>query len=65
MIQDPELRRKLAKEGRLWALAFVCALVGAGTVAATDSVAPGVLAFLITLVVLAPVLYVYERRHRA
>ena len=62
---DPELRRKLAKEGRLWALAFVCALVGAGTVAATGSVPPGIVAFLVTLAVLAPLLYAYERRHRA
>jgi len=61
---DPELRRKLAKEGRLWALAFVCALVGAGTVARTGSVPSGVLAFLIALAVLAPLLYVYERRRR-
>jgi hypothetical protein len=29
------------------------------------SVPSGVLAFLITVVVLAPLLYVYERRHRA
>ena len=49
MSGDPELRRKLAKEGRLWALAFICALVGAGTVAATDSLPPGILAFLVTL----------------
>jgi hypothetical protein len=64
MPTDPELRRKLAKEGRLWALAFVCALVGAGTVARTGSVPAGVLAFLIALAVLAPLLYVYERRRR-
>jgi hypothetical protein len=64
MPADPELRRKLAKEGRLWALALVCAVVGAGTVARTGSVASGVVAFLITVGVLAPLLYVYERRRR-
>jgi len=62
---DPELRRKLAKEGRLWAMAFVCAVVGAGTVAVTGAVPPGVLAFLLTLAVLGPALYLYERRNRA
>ena len=65
MAPDPELRRKLAKEGRLWALALVCALVGAGTVAAKGAVLPGVLAFAVTVAVLGPVLYLYERRHRA
>ena len=65
MPPDPDLRRKLAKEGRLWAMAFVCAVVGATTVAVTDAVPPGVVAFLLTLAVLAPVLYLYEKRHRA
>ena len=65
MPPDPELRRKLAKEGRLWALAVVCALVGAGTVTVTGAVPPGILAFLVTVVVLGPLLYLYERRHRA
>ena len=65
MPTDPELRRKLAKEGRLWAMAFVCAVVGAGTVALTESLPSGVLAFLTTLAVLGPALYLYERRRRA
>lgn len=64
MPTDPELRRRLAKEGRLWALAFVCALAGAVTVAVTDAVPPGIVAFLVALVVLGPLLYLYERRHR-
>jgi len=62
---DPDLRRKLAKEGRLWALALVCALVGAGTVAITDALTPGIVAFVIAVAVFAPVLYLYERRRRA
>ena len=64
MPPDPELRRKLAKEGRLWALAVVCALVGAGTVAVTGRLSPGILAFLVTVTVLGSLLHLYERRHR-
>ena len=64
MDRDPDLRTKLAKEGRLWAMAAVCATVGAVTVALTDRVPPGVLAFLITLAVLGPLLRLYERRRR-
>ena len=64
MERDPELRAKIAKEGRLWALAAVCATVGAGTVAATESVPSGVLAFLLVVAVLGPLLYLYEKRRR-
>jgi hypothetical protein len=45
-------------------MAAVCATVGAVTVALTDRVPPGVLAFLITLAVLGPLLRLYERRRR-
>ena len=65
MERDPELRAKLAKEGRLWALALVCATVGAVTVAVNDAVLPGVLAFLATVAVLGPLLRRYEKRRRA
>ena len=65
MERDPELRGKLAKEGRLWAMAAVCATVGATTVAMTDSVPSGVLAFLLVVAVLGPLLYLYEKRRRA
>lgn len=65
MPPDPELRAKLAKEGRLWALAAVCAAVGATTVAVTDALTPGVLAFLASLAVFGPLLAWYERRHRS
>ena len=64
MERDPELRGKLAKEGRLWALAAVCAAVGAVTVALTDSVPTGVLAFLLVVGILGPLLYLYEKRRR-
>jgi len=62
---DRRLRGKLAKEGRLWGLALVCATVGAVTVAVTDKIPPGVLAFLVSVAVLAPLLFAYERRVRA
>lgn len=62
--KDPELRAKLAKEGRLWALALVCATVGATTVALTGSVPYGVLAFLAMVAVLGPLLRRYEKRRR-
>jgi hypothetical protein len=62
--RDPELRAKLAKEGRLWALALVCATVGATTVALSGSVLPGVLAFLVMIGVLGPLLRRYEKRRR-
>jgi Flp pilus assembly protein TadB len=62
--RDPELRGKLAKEGRLWAMAAICALAGAVTVASTDSVPTGVLVFLAAVAVLAPLLHRYEKRRR-
>jgi hypothetical protein len=60
---DPELRKQLLKSGRLWLLSLVCASVGAYTVWSTGSVGSGVLAFLAALVVLGPILWLYERRH--
>lgn len=62
--RDPELRAKFAKEGRLWGLALICATVGATTVALTDAVPPGIVAFLIAVLVLAPLLRAYEKRRR-
>ena len=61
---DPELRRKLFQQGRLWLLSLVCATAGAATVWATNSLPWGVLAFLICLAVLGPLLWLYERRRR-
>jgi Flp pilus assembly protein TadB len=64
MEADPGRRRELAQQGRLWLLALVCATVGAAVVWRTDSVYVGTGAFLLTLAVLGPVLYLYERRAR-
>lgn len=60
---NPHLRRQLLKSVRLWLLSLICASVGAATVWATNSIGPGVLAFLGALVVLGPILWLYERRH--
>ena len=60
---DPELRKQLFKSVRLWALSLICATVGATTVWATGSVGSGVLAFLGSLLVLGPILWLYEKRH--
>jgi hypothetical protein len=62
--QDPELRQELSKEGRLWLLSLVCASAGAVTVWATDSLGQGVLAFLVSVAILGPLLWLYEKRRR-
>jgi hypothetical protein len=59
---DPELRKQLLKSARLWLLSLICASVGAATVWATGSIGSGVLAFVGALVVLGPILWLYERR---
>lgn len=56
------VRAEAAKQTRLWAMSAICALAGAGMVWRTGEVIPGVSAFLITLAVLGPLLWVYERR---
>lgn len=62
MIEDPETRRQLAKQGRLWALSLVCAAAGALTISRTGSLGTGILVFLACLAVLGGVLLAYERR---
>jgi hypothetical protein len=62
--QDPELRQNLSKEGRLWLLSLVCAAAGAITVWATDSLGRGVLAFLVSVAILGPLLWLFEKRRR-
>jgi len=62
--RDPELRQKISKESRLWLLSLVCASAGAVTVWATDSIGQGVLAFLVSLTILGPLLWFYEKRRR-
>ncbi len=62
MPEDPQTRRQLAKQGRLWLLSLVCAVAGTATIVATDSLGRGVAAFLIAVLVLGPLLWLYERR---
>jgi|JI102314A2RNA_FD_contig_41_6320740_length_2047_multi_2_in_0_out_0_4 Flp pilus assembly protein TadB len=58
------IRADIAKTARLWGLSLVCATVGAYVVWRTDTLLPGIYAFLITLAVLGLALYAYERRRR-
>jgi uncharacterized membrane protein YoaK (UPF0700 family) len=67
VVADPEIRRQLAKQGRLWLMSLVCATAGAVTIQWTASLAIGVAVFLACVVVLGPLLWIYEkkRHHRA
>ncbi len=62
--RDPELRKQLFKSVRLWTLSLICALMGSVTMWQTNSVSFGVLAFLASLVMLGPILWLHERRRR-
>jgi hypothetical protein len=62
MALEPRTRDELAKQARLWSLSLICATIGAVVVWRTDALLPGIAAFAITLAVLGPALYVYERR---
>ncbi|GAA3570263.1 hypothetical protein GCM10022197_28340 [Microlunatus spumicola] len=65
MVQlDPKRREELGQTARLWLLGLPCAAAGSYVVWRTDSVPAGILAFLVALVVLGPVLWIYERRRR-
>jgi hypothetical protein len=59
-----DIRAKLAKEGRLWGMSALCALGGALTIWRTGSIAYGVLAFAICLLVLGGALMAYEKRRK-
>ena len=67
VVEDPKTRRQLAKQGRLWLMSLVCATAGAVTIQRTASLAIGVAVFLACVVVLGPLLWIYEkkRHHRA
>ena len=64
MVQDPETRRQLAKQGRLWLMSLVCATAGALTIQQTASLAVGVAVFLGCVAVLGALLWIYEKRRR-
>ena len=64
MAEDSETRRKIAKEGRLYLLALVCATGGALTVYFSGRLVTGIFVFLLCVLVFGPILYSYEKRHR-
>lgn len=64
MAEDQKTRRALAKEGRLYLFALVCATGGSLGVYLTDRVMVGVFVFVVCVLALGPVLYAYEKRHR-
>jgi hypothetical protein len=59
-----DVRSQLAKEGRLWGMSAVCALGGALAIWRTGSIAYGVVAFLLCLLVFGGALMAYEKRRR-
>ena len=64
MAPDPDTRRQLAKQVRLWLLSLVCATIGATVVWRTDDLMLGVLAFLASVAVLGSLLWAYEKSRR-
>ena len=62
MIEDPETRRQLAKQGRLWLLSLVCATIATAAIVKTDSLSTGIVVFVVCVAVLGAVLWLYERR---
>ena len=61
---DPDIRRQLAKQGRLWMLALICATAGSVTVWRTNNLLAGILAFLAAVALFGTALWVYERRRK-
>lgn len=64
MPEDQKRRREIAKEGRLYLLALICASGGALTVYLTNRLASGIYVFLLCVLVFGGLLYQYEKRHR-
>lgn len=62
--QSNDVRAGLAKEGRLWGMSALCALGGALTIWKTNSIAYGVVAFLVCLAVFGGALLAYEKRRK-
>ena len=61
---DPDERRHLAQQARLWTLSLICATIGSLTVWRTGSLATGILAFTAATSVFGGALWLYERRRR-
>lgn len=63
-IEDPETRRQLARQGRLWLLSLLCAVAGTIAIVRTGSLSTGIGVFGLTVVVLGGLLWAYERSRR-
>jgi hypothetical protein len=64
VVEGPETRRQLAKQGRLWLMSLVCAAAGALTIQRTASLAIGVAVFLGCVILIGPLLWIYEKKRR-
>lgn len=64
MALDPKVRTGLAKEGRLWILAAICAVPGAIVADRTQDWWAGAAIFAACFLVLGPLLWLYERRKK-
>lgn len=64
MAEDPSTRRALAKEGRLYLLALVCATAGALAVYLSDRFLVGLFVFLVAVLIFGPLLHAYEKRRQ-
>ena len=64
MPEDAETRRKIAKEGRLYLLALVCATGGGLGVYLSGRLTVGIFVFALCLLVFGPLLHAYEKRRR-
>jgi Flp pilus assembly protein TadB len=64
VIDDPKTRRQLAQQGRLWLLSLVCATIATLVLTQTGSLRTAIVVFLGCVVVLGPLLWLYERRKR-
>jgi uncharacterized membrane protein YhhN len=62
--EDAKRRREIAKEGRLYLLALVCASGGALTVYLTNRFVSGVFVFLLCFLVFGLLLYRYEKSRK-
>lgn len=61
---DPKIRTGLAKEGRLWLVAALCAVPGAAAAQKSGDWWTGAAVFAACFAVLGPLLWLYERRKK-
>lgn len=59
-----DTRAQLFQQARLWGMSLICAVVGTVAIVRTNSLLIGIYAFLLSLVILGPLLYLYEKRRK-